>query len=88
MSEIKKIGQIIEGHTNKMLSKAGMLNNEIEKMSELRFADCLLCHLIPHPKDPSINGPGLSETNRCKQCNCDMEAKTKVTDAFCPIGRW
>jgi cytochrome c2 len=88
MSTIKTIGQIIEGHTNKALAKAGMLNDDMTKLSEARFADCLLCHLTPHPKNANLMGPGLNESNRCKQCSCDMEAKTKVIDAKCPIGRW
>ncbi len=93
MSDFKQIGQIIEGHSNKMLSKAGMLSDELEKLSELRFADCLLCHLTPAPQEATIittggNGPGLRDEKYCKACGCDMDAKTKVKSATCPIGRW
>lgn len=95
MSDIKQISQIIEGHFNKYLDKAGMLPDDTKKLSEMRFADCLLCDSIPHPAAPPSpkgegkrNGPGLRDGKYCNSCGCDMEAKTKVITAKCPIGRW
>lgn len=94
MSEIKQIGQIIEGHFNKALDKVGMLPDDTKQLSELRFTDCLICHLTPAPQ-PNVglittggNGPGLRNEKYCKACGCDMLAKTKVITATCPIGRW
>jgi hypothetical protein len=92
MSDAKHIGtiarQIVQGHTNNALSAVGLLGSELDKLSELRFADCLLCDTQPHPKDASRKGPGLRDGKTCNQCGCNMLAKTKVKDATCPIGRW
>ena len=88
MSDFKQIGQIIEGHFNKYLDKAGMLPDDTKKLGELRFADCLLCASLPHPQKKNENGPGLRDDKYCNSCGCDMEAKTKVITAKCPIGRW
>jgi hypothetical protein len=88
MSDFKQIGQIIEGHFNKAISKVGMLKEDTEKLSNLRMADCLLCDVTPRPDNKNAVGPGLREQKYCKNCGCDMEAKTKVIDAKCPIGRW
>jgi ribosomal protein L32 len=27
-------------------------------------------------------------THQCKKCGCLMDAKTKLADATCPIGKW
>lgn len=88
MSDIKTIAQIIQGHTNKALANVGLLDEDVKKMADLRFADCLLCEHTPHPTNPGQNGPGLREQKYCKNCSCDMMAKTKVPSAKCPIGRW
>lgn len=88
MSDFKTIGQIIEGHFNKHLDKVGLLSSDTKKLSELRFADCLLCDALPHTTKKGENGPGLRDKKYCNACGCDMEAKTKVIDAKCPIGRW
>lgn len=85
---LRTIGQIIEGHFNKLLDKAGALPEDTKNLSELRFADCLLCAHRPHPQKPTENGPGLRDNKYCNSCGCDMEAKTKVISATCPIGRW
>lgn len=88
MSDIKQIGQIIEGHTKKWLDKAGLLPEDANKLGEIRFAICLLCDTQPHPNKPGEKGPGLRDGKYCRDCGCDMEAKTKVTGAKCPIGQW
>ncbi len=47
-----------------------------EGMAKERFAICLECpHLI-------------QLTKQCKKCGCMMEAKTKLPNAECPIGKW
>ncbi len=95
MSNPIQVGQIIEGHFNKMLDKVGMLPDDTKKLSEIRFADCLLCDLTPIPSEAHLPkpmhkqvGPGLRDKKYCNSCGCDMEAKTKVIEAKCPIGRW
>jgi hypothetical protein len=50
----------------------GKSNPEIAK----RIALCGRCvHLIP-------------KVNVCKKCGCFMPAKTRLTGAKCPIGKW
>ena len=88
MSAAKQIGHIIEGHFNKYLDKVGALPDDTKKLSELRFADCLLCAHTAHPTNKNTNGPGLRDEKYCNSCGCDMTAKTKVITAKCPIGRW
>ena len=92
MSDFKQIGHIIEGHLNKLLDKAGVLPEDTKQLSDLRFADCLLCDSLPHPSKPGQTGPGLVNQQYCNKskggCGCDMLAKTKVINAKCPIGRW
>lgn len=88
MSQPIQIGMIIEGHFNKVIDKVGLLPDETKKMSDLRFADCLLCAHTPRPNDTNTKGPGLRDNKYCNACGCDMEAKTTVKEATCPIGRW
>lgn len=88
MSSFKTIAQILEGHANKALGKVGLLPEDTLKLSEIRFAHCLFCHLTPRPAPGVGNGPGMREEKYCNACGCDMEAKTKVIDAKCPIERW
>lgn len=88
MVDPKQIGQIIEGHYMKTLDKVGLLADDLKELGRQRFEACLTCHTRPHPQDQNINGPGLTPDNRCKQCYCDMTAKTLVINATCPIGRW
>jgi hypothetical protein len=45
-------------------------------IAEERLAICLQCpHLI-------------KATHQCKKCGCIMDAKTKLPNASCPIGKW
>ncbi|MFN5170002.1 MAG: hypothetical protein ACK5DD_10265 [Cyclobacteriaceae bacterium] len=84
----KTVGQIMEGHFKKTIDKVGLLPEETKKLSEIRFAACTTCDTTPHPTVPSQNGPGLRDNQYCRACGCDMQAKTKVIEAKCPIGRW
>jgi hypothetical protein len=92
MSDFKQIGQIMEGHFNNLLHKAGAPPDDTARLSELRMADCLLCEHTPHPTKPGQTGPGLLNGKYCNKerggCGCDMHAKSKVISATCPIGRW
>ncbi|MCE2936671.1 MAG: hypothetical protein ACK5WO_00145 [Cyclobacteriaceae bacterium] len=82
------IGQIIEGHGNKVLDKLGLLPADLKALSDQRFNQCTTCHTDPRPDNPSQTGPGLRNNQYCNSCGCDMLAKTKVIAAKCPIGRW
>lgn len=71
----KTIGQIIEGHGNNLLSKAGMLPEDMEAIAKQRMDICEPCENFT-----------LGRT--CKKCGCFMPAKTKAIKATCPIGKW
>lgn len=30
----------------------------------------------------------INMTKQCKKCGCFMEIKTKIDNAYCPIGKW
>lgn len=45
-------------------------------ISDARFAICVQC--------PELFVP----TKTCKQCGCFMNAKTKLVNASCPLGKW
>lgn len=47
-----------------------------EDLAKERMALCLAC--------PSL----IKATKQCKKCGCFMEAKTKLPNASCPIGKW
>jgi hypothetical protein len=47
-----------------------------ESLAKERMALCLEC--------PSL----IKATKQCKKCGCFMEAKTKLPNASCPIGKW
>lgn len=47
-----------------------------EAVAEERFKICSEC--------PQL----IKLTSQCKECGCIMTAKTKLPNAFCPIGKW
>jgi hypothetical protein len=51
----------------------GRVENEIAKE---RMSICLSC--------PEL----IQLTKQCKKCGCLMEAKTKLPNASCPLGKW
>lgn len=57
-----------------------MLDPTVERVSEeiakKRFNICKGC--------PEL----IKLTNQCKKCGCFMSAKTKLSIASCPIGKW
>ena len=48
---------------------------EVEAQKE-RMAICQTCPFF------------VKGTQQCKKCGCVMPLKTKLADAFCPIGKW
>lgn len=30
----------------------------------------------------------IKVTHQCKKCGCIMNLKTKLSDAYCPVGKW
>lgn len=98
-NKLKTISHIIEGHLNNTLDKVGMLPEDTKALGDIRFEKCERCDTTPHPASPPspegegkrsdvFFGPGLRAGRFCNSCGCDMQAKTKVVDAKCPIGRW
>ena len=57
-----------------------MLNPNVkrvpEHISEERLNICLSCDRF------------MKVTRTCKECGCLMDAKTKLENAFCPLGKW
>lgn len=51
----------------------GRVETEVAKE---RLAICLQC--------PEL----IKLTKQCKKCGCLMEAKTKLPNASCPLGKW
>lgn len=47
-----------------------------EKIHAERMAICVEC--------PEL----IQLTKTCKKCGCFMDAKTKLPNAYCPIGKW
>ena len=47
-----------------------------DKIHEERMSICLQC--------PEL----IKLTKQCKKCGCLMEAKTKLPNAECPLGKW
>lgn len=56
-----------------------MLNKENytdDETAENRMETCLNCEFL------------IKLTKTCKKCGCFMQAKTKLADAYCPVGKW
>jgi hypothetical protein len=57
-----------------------MFNKNMERVipiiKEKRMAICKAC--------PEY----IRFTHQCKKCGCLMDAKTKLADATCPLGKW
>tara|TARA_B100000768_G_C11280315_1_gene378197 strand:+ start:1668 stop:1907 length:240 start_codon:yes stop_codon:yes gene_type:complete len=67
--------EIVEGFTNLAKSKAGVYEDEIEKMFDSRISICHTC-------------PSRSENNRCTECGCILAAKARSKTSDCPLGKW
>jgi len=57
-----------------------MINPKVKRVSknkaEKRLNICLSCDRL------------IKLTNQCKECGCFMDAKTKLSHASCPLGKW
>jgi len=47
-----------------------------EETAQNRFETCLNCEFL------------IKLTKTCKKYGCFMQAKTKLADAYCPVGKW
>ena len=47
-----------------------------DETAENRMETCLNCEFL------------IKLTKTCKKCGCFMQAKTKLADASCPVGKW
>jgi hypothetical protein len=52
------------------------IEHAAEAVAEERYNICKMC--------PEL----LKLTKQCKKCGCFMAAKTKLSAATCPIGKW
>lgn len=66
--------------TNKPVRPWDIFNKNMERampiIQKKRMAICKSC--------PEF----IRFTHQCKKCGCLMDAKTKLSDAVCPIGKW
>lgn len=79
MKHIDQIKEIIENNKKSGVNPTHLLNAENytdNETSEKRFSICQQC--------PEF----IALTTQCKKCGCVMKAKTKLTKAFCPLGKW
>ena len=91
MSEIPDIPKLVypeldvEQDLNKSKSKRtvrpwDVFNKNVAKVAEdvqkERMSICLQCPRL------------IKATRQCKECGCFMDAKTKLFDASCPLGKW
>jgi len=79
MKHIDQIKEIIENNKKSGVNPTHLLNAENytdRETSEKRFSICQHC--------PEF----IALTTQCKKCGCVMKAKTKLTKAFCPLGKW
>lgn len=79
MKHIDKIREVIENNKKSGVNPTHLLNPENytdSETSEKRFSICQQC--------PEF----IELTTQCKKCGCIMKAKTKLTKAFCPLGKW
>lgn len=57
-----------------------IFNKNVEKVGEdiqkERMAICLTCPRL------------IKATRQCKECGCFMDAKTRLFDSECPLGKW
>ena len=51
-------------------------NSTDDETAENRMETCLNCEFL------------IKLTKTCKKCGCFMQAKTKLADASCPVGKW
>jgi len=79
MKHIDKIKEIIENNKKSGVTPMDMLNPENYIDIETADKRFLICQQCPE---------FISATTQCKKCGCIMKAKTKLTKAFCPIGKW
>lgn len=68
---------------NRLKQAKDVVAHKIEELAapapkELADERMAICHACPH----------LGKLNRCKECGCFMDAKTKMLHQKCPLGKW
>lgn len=57
-----------------------LFNKNIKKVSPEAVTDRMaICNACPEL---------IKATSQCKKCGCLMNLKTKLPNAFCPLGKW
>ena len=88
------VKDIIHGHFNELFNIEDELSKErleICDKCKLLFEDPILgkiCnkHLFLNPITDEVSV--LPKVGFKNGCNCRMEAKTRLLNAFCPLGKW
>lgn len=70
-----ELEQIKQGILNALKSELGVLDSDIQKLSDSRMEICNNCS-------------NKSELNTCKLCGCFLNFKTKSPNAKCDDGKW
>ena len=57
-----------------------LFNKKIGRVTDIVAKERMeICRGCPHL---------IKVTHQCKECGCFMDAKTKLPNASCPIGKW
>ena len=79
MKHIDKIKEIIENNKKSGVSPVDLLNSNNYTDNETAESRLNICKACPEL---------IQLTTQCKKCGCFMSAKTKLSKAACPIGKW
>jgi hypothetical protein len=87
------IRDIVQGHLNEFF-------NEEEELSQKRMAICNQCPIMKRKVYGFVCDSGTylnqetGEVSRIKKpgfengCGCRLEAKTRIPESTCPLGKW
>lgn len=80
MKILKKLSEIVEGYKNLVFE-----NPEVEALAEQRLNECLTCD---ERSDKENSPEHIGSLAYCKNCGCNLMAKTRSTKASCPLKKW
>lgn len=93
---MSKLKEIIDGHINELKSKIGIVDQEKEKIFEIRKKICINCPLKSgntcstskyiNPKTLDVST--LPKVGYIRGCGCRLSAKQKSPSSECPAGFW
>ena len=75
MMNKKQLKEIADGYKNSVKSKLGLSSEEDERIFKERRAICDACDR-------------KSDLDKCLECGCPLDKKTKSLISNCPLGKW